>query len=67
MKTILQGAGKVVIILLLIILTVIGFNYAFNWLNMASTLLNITGIFTIFAIIIADILIIKKMATKSHK
>lgn len=46
---------KAFVILIWAILTILGFDLAFSWINMASTIAGIAGIFLVFFIIVITI------------
>lgn len=64
-STIIKGAWKVLLIILLIIANCFGFWYMFQWMSIASSLFNILGLVGIFVLLVGDILILKAIL-KTH-
>ncbi len=66
-RNILRGAGRVLVVILLLAGNAIAASYLFGWMSIASTLFNIGGIVGILILLVLDILILKRVFKTTHK
>lgn len=66
-RTIINGAFRVLLVLLLIAGNAIAGSYLFGWMSIASTLANIGGFVGILILLVLDILILKRVFKTTHK
>lgn len=65
-KIIFGGLGRALVVVLLLVGTTFGLNWAFDWMDQANSAHNIAGLVGFLLILTADVLILRRIF-KTHK